>query len=232
MKTIYFLRPLEVATASLILAVFVGCGGSRSSNESSEASVIRIEGSDTMVNLAQAWAEAYKQQHPDISMQVSGGGSGVGIASLIEGVVDMANASRDMQPKEIQRAEAAFGKKPVEHTVGLDALAVYVHRDNPIETISLEELAEIYGEGGQVTKWSQLGVKNTACTSDEITRVGRQNNSGTYHYFREVSWGISGISSWARSTKADQRTLWPSSRELPVRSGTAAWVITRTTSSG
>ena len=183
MRTIYFLRALTVTLGVMILAATVGCGGSRGRDSEQ---VIRIEGSDTMINLAQAWAEDYNRQHPEISVQVSGGGSGVGIASLIEGVVDMANASREMQPKEIQRAEAEFGKKPVEHTVGLDALAVYVHRDNPIETISLEELAEVYGEGGQITKWSQLGVKNTACTSDEITRVGRQNNSGTYHYFREV----------------------------------------------
>jgi phosphate transport system substrate-binding protein len=72
-----------------------------------------------------------------------------------------------------------------ENTVGLDALAIYVHKDNPLESISVEELAEIYGEGGQITKWAQLGKSNPGCASDEITRVSRQNNSGTYTYFRE-----------------------------------------------
>jgi phosphate transport system substrate-binding protein len=142
-----------------------------------------------MVNLAQAWAEAYNRNHPEVSIQVSGGGSGVGIASLIEGGVDMANASRSMEEKEISRAETAQGKKPVEHTVAYDALAVYVHKDNPISSIALEELAEIYGDGGTITKWSQLSVKNAGCGSDEITRVGRQNSSGTYAYFREVVLG-------------------------------------------
>lgn len=172
----------------------VGCKPSASRTDGGAAKsggkkVIRVEGSDTMINLAQAWAEAYNKKHPDVSVQVSGGGSGVGIASLIEGVVDMANASRAMEEKEIKRAEAQQGRKPVEHTVALDALAVYVKKDIPIETISLEELAEIYGDNGKITKWSQLGIKNEGCGSDDITRVGRQNNSGTYAYFREVVLG-------------------------------------------
>jgi len=142
-----------------------------------------------MVNVAQAWAEAYSKTHPEVSVQVSGGGSGVGIASLIDGVADMANASRKMKEKELARAEANTGKRPQEFVVGLDALAVYVHNDNPNESISLEELAEIYGEGGNIESWSALGVKNSGCSSDEITRVSRQNNSGTYHYFREAVLG-------------------------------------------
>jgi phosphate transport system substrate-binding protein len=139
-----------------------------------------------MVNLAQAWAEEYRKSRPDVSVQVSGGGSGVGIASLIGGVCDIANSSRKMQEKEKIRAEQNTGKVPKEIVVGLDALAVYIHKDNPLETISIAELAEIYGDAGTITNWAQLGVKNTACKSDEITRVSRQNNSGTYHYFREA----------------------------------------------
>jgi phosphate transport system substrate-binding protein len=172
------------AVATLSLLALLGCKGSTGGK-----TTIRVDGSDTMVNLAQAWAERYNQTHPEISIQVSGGGSGVGIASIIEGVADLANSSRKMKESEIKRAEANTGKKPKEWVVGLDALAVYVHKNNPIETISLEELAEIYGENGSVTKWSQLGVKNTPCSSDEITRVSRQNNSGTYHYFREAVLG-------------------------------------------
>ncbi len=81
--------------------------------------------------------------------------------------------------------------KPTEFKVALDGLAIYTHRSNPIERISIEELADIYGEGGTVLKWSQLGIQNPACRSDEIIRVSRQNNSGTYVYFREALLGTS-----------------------------------------
>jgi phosphate transport system substrate-binding protein len=147
---------------------------------------IVVDGSDTMVNLSQAWAEAYTKIHPEVKIQVNGGGSGVGIASLIGGKVDMANASRKMEEKEIASfKEKNPGKEPKETVVAIDALAIYANPKNPIETISIEELAEIYGDGGKLDKWSQLGISNTACPGDEITRVSRQNNSGTYAYFRE-----------------------------------------------
>ncbi len=164
----------------LILCFVSGCGKKETS--------IRVEGSDTMVNVAQAWAEKYNQLHPSVSPQVQGGGSGVGIASLIGGNCDMADASRKMTDKEIARAKAKQGVAPIEHVVGYDALAIYVHKDNPMESISLEELAEIYGEGGKITKWSQLGVKLHS-GKDEITWVNRQNSSGTYAYFREAVLG-------------------------------------------
>jgi len=150
---------------------------------------IRITGSDTMVNLVQAWAENYHKKRPDISVQVAGGGSGVGIAGLIDGILDLAAASREMEAKEIERATQKNGQKPKEFSVALDALSVYVHKDNSIAAIALEELAEIYGDKGTIDKWSQLGVKNAACTSDTIVRVGRQNSSGTYVYFREAVLG-------------------------------------------
>lgn len=142
-----------------------------------------------MVNLVQAWAENYKKMQPHVSVQVAGGGSGVGIAGLINGIVDIAAASREMTADEMTRATAHHGAAPREFTVALDALAVYVHKDNPVDSISLEALAEIYGEAGWIRKWSQLGVENSACTSDEIIRVGRQNSSGTYVYFREIVLG-------------------------------------------
>lgn len=148
-------------------------------------SVIRVEGSDTMVNLAQAWAEQYRQIRPDISVQVLGGGSGVGIASLIDGNCDVANSSRQMQPQEIEKFQARHGSPPREFIVGYDALAVYVHRDNPLEAISLQQLAEIFGEGGRITHWWQLGV-NQDPRFGRIVRVNRQNSSGTYSYFREA----------------------------------------------
>jgi phosphate transport system substrate-binding protein len=102
--------------------------------------------------------------------------------------VDIANCSRTVEPLEVAQAKKNTGKEPREHMVGYDALAVYVNKDNPLEQITLEQLAEIYGEGGKVTKWSQIGVKLPG-GNDEIIRVSRQSNSGTYAYFREAVLG-------------------------------------------
>jgi ABC-type phosphate transport system substrate-binding protein len=119
-------------------------------------STVKVSGSDTMVNLAQKWAEEYMKKYPDVSVQVSGGGSGVGIGQLTDGVVDIANASRKMKPGEQATAQAKNGVAPKEFFVGQDALGVYVHKDNPLTSISVEEISEIYGEGGTITKWSQI----------------------------------------------------------------------------
>jgi phosphate transport system substrate-binding protein len=143
-------------------------------------------GSDTMVNLAQAWAEEYAKVEPNISVEVSGGGSGVGVAALINQTADLANSSRKLEPAEEEKAKASGHGAPSEFLVGYDGLAIYVHKDNPLEQISVEELGDIYREGGKLTKWSELGVKAIpGAKGDEIVRVSRQNNSGTYHYFRE-----------------------------------------------
>ncbi len=150
--------------------------------------LIQNKGSDTLVNVAQSWAEAYQDVKPEVAIAVSGGGSGTGIAALINGTVDLANSSRSMKEKEIESASKG-GKKPVEFTVGYDALAVYLHRDNPLDSISLEKLAEIYGENGTLDSWSQMGVEVPGCKDQEIVRVSRQNNSGTYVYFREAVLG-------------------------------------------
>jgi len=166
-----------------------GAGPNESASTGGSGALIRITGSDTMVNLVQAWAENYKRVRPELSVQVAGGGSGVGIASLIDGILDIAASSREMAPDEIERVKQRSGAEPNGFTVGLDALAVYVHQDNPLDGTSIEELAEIYGDGGQIVRWSQSGVKNAACASDEIIRVSRQNNSGTYVYFREAVLG-------------------------------------------
>ncbi|HTM44401.1 MAG TPA: phosphate ABC transporter substrate-binding protein [Polyangiaceae bacterium] len=144
-------------------------------------------GSDTMVNLAQAWAEQYAKVVPGVSVEVSGGGSGVGIAALINGTADIANASRKMEPEETAKAKQSTGKEPTEFTVGFDGLAVYVNKANPLEQISIEELGEIYREGGKFDTWSDVGVKSIPGAKDsKIIRVSRQNNSGTYAYFRET----------------------------------------------
>ena len=166
-------------------------GGDGTTTSSSGRVVIQNKGSDTLVNVAQAWAEAYKEVDPNVAIAVTGGGSGTGISSMINGTVDIANSSRKMKDKEIAAA-TANGHTPKEHIVGYDALAVYLHPDNPIKEISVEQLRSVYGEGGAVDTWSQLGVKVPGCDSDEIVRVSRQNNSGTYAYFKEAVLGEGG----------------------------------------
>jgi phosphate transport system substrate-binding protein len=165
------------------------CLGCADRAETVPTTVIRVEGSDTMVNVAQAWAEQYHERHPDVSVQVLGGGSGVGIASLIDGNCDLANTSRKMKPDEIEAARKRRGGEPREIIVGKDALAIYVHKRNPLNSISKEELADLYGEEGTTTKWSQLGVPEGTLGTDVITRINRQSGSGTYSYFREAVLG-------------------------------------------
>lgn len=161
-------------------------GASVATTDDKKESIQNI-GSDTMVNLAQAWAEEYAKHAPNVSIEVSGGGSGVGIAALINGTASIANASRKLEPEEVEKAKAATGKEPKEFLVGFDGLAIYVHKDNPLNEISMEDLSEIYREGGKFNKWSDVGVNRIpGAKSDEIVRVSRQNNSGTYHYFRET----------------------------------------------
>ena len=143
------------------------------------------KGSDTMVNLAQAWAEAYQKAAPNVEVEVSGGGSGVGIAALIKGATDIANASRNMKPSEIDQAKKNTGKDAKEIIVGYDALAIYVNKDNPLNEISNEQLAQIYAEGGTINKWSDLGITIPGVKDDTIVRVSRQSSSGTYEFLRE-----------------------------------------------
>lgn len=171
--------------AALFLA---GCGksdtGSSSNPSGGKTTAVQNIGSDTMVNLAQAWAEAYHKVDPAVSVEVSGGGSGVGVSALINGTCDIANSSRKLEKEEEEKATAKYGgKHPEEFLVGYDALAIYVHPSCPLNEISIEQLSELFKEGGKINKWSDLGV--TMPGGDEIVRVSRQNNSGTYHYFRE-----------------------------------------------
>ena len=150
--------------------------------------VIQNKGSDTLVNVAQAWAESYKEVNPGVAIAVTGGGSGTGISAMINGTVDIANASRKMKDQELEAARKN-GIEPVEFVVGYDALAVYIHSDNPATSFTFDQLTAIYGEGGQFENWSQLELEVPGCSSDEIVRVSRQNNSGTYVYFKEAVLG-------------------------------------------
>jgi len=172
----------RICTVLITAAIATGCGGGE------RRQVIQNKGSDTLVNVAQAWAEAYQTVDSAVVVAVSGGGSGTGIAALINGTVDIANASRAMKAKEIDLAKTS-GQDPRQHIVGYDALAVFVHKYNPIGPLSLAQLAEIYGDGGTVNSWSDLGVEVPGCQSQEMVLVSRQNNSGTYAYFRSAVLG-------------------------------------------
>ena len=152
---------------------------------------IQNKGSDTLVNVAQAWAEAYSQKDPEVAIAVSGGGSGTGIAAMINGTVDIANASRKMKKREIDLATQR-GQTPIEHIVGYDALAVFLHKDNPINVLSIEQIKKIYARGKQYENWSDLGVEVPGCKNNEIVVVSRQNNSGTYAYFKKAVLGAKG----------------------------------------
>jgi len=161
------------------------------SANAADRTVIQNKGSDTLVNVAQAWAEEYRNVDPNIAVAVSGGGSGTGIAAMINGTVDIANASRSMKQKEIDLAKTK-GQNPIEHVVGYDALAVFIHKDNPATSLSFEQLEEIFIRDGKATKWSDVGLKVPGCDSDEIVVVSRQNNSGTYAYFKKAILGKKG----------------------------------------
>jgi phosphate transport system substrate-binding protein len=134
-------------------------------------------GSDTMVNLALAWAEQYQQINPSSNLSVSGGGSGTGIASLINRTTDIANASRRIKPEEIDNAEAN-GVEPIEFIVAKDAIAVIVNPNNPVDQLTLQQLSDIYS--GKINNWTDLGGEDRP-----IVRLSRETNSGTHVYFLE-----------------------------------------------
>ncbi len=130
-----------------------------------------------MVNLALAWAEAYQSEHPDVRISVTGGGSGTGIAALINGTVGLANASRKIKAEEIAEAQSK-GIEPMEFVVARDAIAVVVHPDNPVSNLTLQQLSDIYS--GKINNWREVGGEDRP-----IVRLSRETNSGTHVYFLE-----------------------------------------------
>ncbi|HID90086.1 MAG TPA: PstS family phosphate ABC transporter substrate-binding protein [Anaerolineae bacterium] len=160
---------------------WVGCAPTPPDDQAGEAgaahTTIENKGSDTLVNLAMAWAEEYMRLHPDVRISVTSGGSGTGIAAMINGTVDIANASRKMKPEEVAAAEAN-GIHPVEFIVALDAIAVVVHPSNPVDRLTLQQISDIYT--GRITNWSQVGGEDRP-----IVLLSRESNSGTYMYFLE-----------------------------------------------
>lgn len=188
-KNSMFLTAAASLAAGLLLA---GCGGGGDSAKpgaegaGKKLSVANV-GSDTMLQLGMAWSEAYRKVEPSVNIEVTGGGSGVGIAGLINGSVELANASRAFEDQEIADLKTRQNKEPKEFMVGYDALSIYVHKDNPMTEISMDELGEIYKKDGSIRNWADLGVKGIpGAKGDQIIVVSRQNNSGTHHYFREA----------------------------------------------
>jgi phosphate transport system substrate-binding protein len=139
---------------------------------------ISIKGSDTMVLLGQRWAETYMKKNPGVTIQVTGGGSGVGLAALINGTTDIAEASRPMKDAEKSQLLQKRGVPAVELPVALDGLAVYVHDRNPLSELTIEQLKKIYT--GVAKNWKDVGGND-----ERIILYGRENSSGTYAYFKE-----------------------------------------------
>jgi phosphate transport system substrate-binding protein len=163
-----------------VLALASCAAPTASSSESAgagETNTILNKGSDTLVNLALAWAEAYTAEHPEVRISVTGGGTGTGIAALLNGTVDIANASREMKQEEIAEAQQN-GIEPVQHIVARDAIAVVVNPANRVDRLTLQQISDIYTK--KVTNWAEVGGED-----GPIVLLSRESNSGTYVYFLE-----------------------------------------------
>jgi len=173
-------RPIAGLFVLILVASLAGCAAPPSTDATTEpeaTETIENKGSDTLVNLALAWAERYMDLHPDVRLSVTGGGSGTGIAALINGTVDIANASRQMKAEEVEAAEGN-GITPIEFVVARDAIAVVVHPSNPVDELSFQQISDIYT--GKITNWQEVGGEDRP-----VVLLSRESNSGTYVYFLE-----------------------------------------------
>jgi len=165
----------------LVILIASGCGPPQGNQASgtpqAQIAYIQNKGSDTMVNLALAWAENYQGLRPDVNVSVTGGGSGTGIAALINKTVDIANASRKIKPEELAAAKKN-GSDPIEFIVARDAIAIMVNPNNPVNQLTLQQLSDIYS--GKIDNWSEVGGEDRP-----IVRLSRETNSGTHVYFLE-----------------------------------------------
>jgi phosphate transport system substrate-binding protein len=139
---------------------------------------ITVKGSDTLVILAQRWAEVYMKSHPDVVIQVTGGGSGTGISALINGSTDICDASRPMKQSEIDKLKERYGSLGVEIRCAKDGITVYLNEANPVKELNLKQLSGIYT--GRIKNWKEVGGADA-----EIKLYGRENSSGTYVFFQE-----------------------------------------------
>ncbi|KKG14555.1 phosphate ABC transporter substrate-binding protein [Methanosarcina sp. 2.H.T.1A.6] len=174
------LKAYTILTLLVIGLVFlgIGCTGNENSEGSSPVQDISLKGSDTVLPLAQAEAEEFMIAYPEKSVTVTGGGSGVGIAALIDGGVDIATASREMKADEIEAAKAN-GINPVEHTIAIDGISVVVNSNNPVSELTFDQLRGIYN--GSISNWKDVGGEDRP-----IVVISRDSSSGTYEYFKEA----------------------------------------------
>jgi phosphate transport system substrate-binding protein len=196
-----------LAIALVLGFLLSGCRPTSTDPETDSQTIVN-KGSDTIVNLALAWAEAYHQVEPEVSISVTGGGSGTGIAALINGTLDLANASRQIKPEEREQAEAN-GIIPVEFVVARDAIAIIVNPNNPVEQLTIGQLSDIYS--GKIVNWSQVGGEDRP-----IVKLSRETNSGTHVYFLEIV---------LRRGDSEDKTLFsPDTLLLPSSEGITAEV--------
>ena len=165
-------------TIAIFLVLLAACSSNTTETNSNAEAYIENKGSDTIVNLALAWAERYQAEHPEVRISVTGGGSGTGIAALINDTVDIANASRKIKEEETAEAQAN-GVEPVEHIIARDAIAVIVNPENPVSQLTLKQISDIYS--GKISNWSEVGGDDRP-----IVRLSRETNSGTHVYFLET----------------------------------------------
>ena len=166
------MRTSKLKIASILLVIMaIGCG----SNESKK---ITVKGSDTMVILSQKWAEAFMKINPKTTIQVTGGGSGVGIAALINGSTDIANASRPIKSSEIDKLKSKFKTSGIEIPCAKDGLSVFLNKENPVSELTIEQLSGIFS--GKITNWKEVGGAD-----EKIQLYGRESSSGTFEFFKE-----------------------------------------------
>lgn len=173
-------RGVGAAVATLLFfvaAIAAAGGGCAAFGAGAAGTSIQVRGSDTIVNLAQAWAADFMEENPQASVAVTGGGSGVGIESLLNGTADIATASREIKESEVAQAVRS-GVEPVEFTVALDGIAVVVHPSNPIGQLTIDQLSAIFTE--RTTNWKELGWRDAP-----IVVLSRESNSGTHAFFKE-----------------------------------------------
>jgi phosphate transport system substrate-binding protein len=166
----------------ICLLLISGCSsstsdGSENTQPSTPTLYIENKGSDTIVNMALAWAEAYKEVNPEVSISVTGGGSGTGLAALVNGTVDIANASRKIKTEEMENAQSK-GYSPNEFIIARDAIAIIINPENPVDKLTMEQISQIYR--GEINNWAEVGGEDRP-----IVRLSRETNSGTHVYFLE-----------------------------------------------
>lgn len=164
---------MKKVTTTVVLMIVMALGFSFTSLDK-----ITVKGSDTMVILSQKWAEVYMQKHPGTTIQVTGGGSGVGLSALINGSTDIANSSRPIKPSEVEKLKARYNTLGVEIPCAKDGISIYLNKANGVSELSIKQLGLIYS--GKITNWKDVGGIDAP-----IKLYGRESSSGTFVFFKD-----------------------------------------------